>query len=211
MTIALHGFLGLPSDWKMLPEHHAVDLWSAEPTSFQAWAQTFNQNHSGTLVGYSMGGRLALHALIASPAQWKRAVIVSAHPGLDVEKRETRLHNDTDWAEKFVTEPWADLMRLWNGRDIFTHDSFIERKEENFNRPYLAKALKVWSLGQQEKLHDSIAKLPMPITWIVGEKDARFVAEARSLRFTHPESEVLIVPNKGHRIPFDLVAKISFG
>lgn len=209
--IALHGFLGLPSDWKSLQSAHSVDLFSESPIPYWDWAQSFNKKHSGTLVGYSLGGRLALHALIDDPSRWERAIIVSAHPGLHVDKRPVRLVEDALWAEKFVHAPWDDLMNQWNRRDVFAHDNPAVRIESNFNRQNLSRALRVWSLGNQERLHEKISRLPMQITWIVGEKDLRFVSEAKSLSFVHPKSELIILPHKGHRIPLDLVAKISFG
>ncbi len=67
----------------------------------------------------------------------------------------------------------------------------------------------VWSLGNQQKLHAKIANLPMPIKWIVGEKDHRFATESRLLRFKNSSSKVILVSGQGHRINLETVAKIT--
>lgn len=209
MTVAIHGFLGLPSDWDSLPVN-PINLWEHDPLPFKQWAATFNAKYSGTLVGYSLGARLALHALIENPTNWTKAIIISGHPGLCLSLRPSRLVEDGIWAQKFASEPWDSVLQSWNGRDSFKYDKPIQREEKNYSRLKLAKALTTWSLGNQEKLHDEIAELPMPIDWIVGEKDARFLAEAQTLTFKNPNSRLIIIPNAGHRISFESVAKISF-
>lgn len=160
-------------------------------------------------MGYSLGGRLALHALIDSPQQWSEAIIISAHPGLAEGVRAKRREEDAIWAKRFLEEPWSDVLQAWNNREVFAHDKPVVRKEQNFSRSLLAQALTTWSLGNQKDLAEAIGKLPMPITWVVGEYDTKFVSEAMRLSFANPSSRVIIVPGAGHRIDFETVAKIS--
>ena len=113
MIHLLHGAVGHPSDWgdfiPLLEPHAAVapDLYGDEIASFDEIGKAINgAGQTGdVLIGYSMGGRLALHALIDSTAPWSKAVIIGADPGsgLDVE----RVARDT---------AWAALARIdWNG------------------------------------------------------------------------------------------------
>src|SRR5688500_7213032 len=100
--VALHGFLGHPRDWdefrKALKElSPQTDFQTIElpfksggriPKSMGSWAKKFNQaqksNHveRNILLGYSLGGRLALQAAIDKPGLWDEVVLVSSHPGL---------------------------------------------------------------------------------------------------------------------------------
>src|ERR1700722_16825830 len=91
---ALHGFLGLPSDWThlfkqmstpLIDEIHAVDLFVEDPVALNVWGRNLKvPSTSGPriLLGYSLGGRLAMHALLGQTSKWDAAVMISAHPGL---------------------------------------------------------------------------------------------------------------------------------
>lgn len=93
-------------------------------------------------------------------------------------------------------------MQNWNSQPVFSRDPPLERQEKQFDRLKLAAALDIWSLGNQADLAPAIAKLPMPITWVVGEHDAHYRLLAKSLNFTHPKSRIVIIPNGGHRLLF---------
>lgn len=200
--LALHGFLGLPSDWSFLPEAEAFPVFSPDSLrheDFMSWAQWFNGLNSmsaSLLIGYSLGGRLALHALIEEPKNWQGAVIISANPGLNSEDlKQKRIKNDARWTEKFLQDPWNSLINEWNSQSIFKHEtSHPERKENDFNRKDLARAHAQWSLGKQKNLRGDISKLPMPILWIFGEH------EKGEIQLSHPKSKIWIAKEGGHRL-----------
>ncbi len=81
---AIPGFLGVPSDWDIFSWEglKKVDLASPSCISFDTWAKHFNrevkshQNSNNILLGYSLGGRLGLHAVIEQPQLWNAAIIV---------------------------------------------------------------------------------------------------------------------------------------
>lgn len=202
--IALHGFLGLPSDFTNIhPSLTANDLWASPAVPFSEWATAFNERHQAhpILMGYSLGGRLALHALLDNPAQWQAAIFVSTHPGLQTqEERTQRLLNDLRWKEKFLHQDWQALMDEWNGQAVFKNHSHPLREERHYTRSRLADALDTWSLGRQAHHAETLAALSIPILWVVGEEDVKFVQLAKGLRFAHPQSKIVIVPKAGHRI-----------
>ena len=210
--VALPGFLGLPSDWKSLESDYfkPFDLNELECNHLYDWANQFNTLAKDRylhpiLMGYSFGGRLALHALIQNPHLWKAGIIISAHPGLKnpIEKSD-RLKSDQAWANRFLEDDWDTLMQDWNGRQVFAGGSFVfQRKEEDYNRKDLAGHLKNGSLGLQEDLREAISALSIPLLWIVGENDRKFVSLAESLKFKNPLSKLVIIPQAGHRAPWD--------
>ena len=100
----LHGAAGMAADWRGFAKtlaatgigSRAVDLWrflECQPMSLTEFGTALNADASGevfrgssrALLGYSMGGRLALHALLEKDHPWQAAVIISAHPGLESE------------------------------------------------------------------------------------------------------------------------------
>lgn len=217
---AVSGFLGLSSDWDFLLRS---DVLGVDPTDFlpepeqakpfDRWASRFNRRcfseehpeDSSILIGYSLGGRLALHALIDRPDKWDAAVIVSAHPGLKTgEERTLRLSEDKKWAELFKVAEWETLMNRWNSRGVFGKNRFqFERREQEYSRSILARTLDSFSLGRQSDLREAISLLSMPILWITGAEDTRFCELASDLRFAHPSSRKPVISEAGHRAPWD--------
>lgn len=215
---ALHGFLGNPGDWSSIENQlgHSFQTYSLfndfPILPFADWAEKFNQHvhlqnslSNNILMGYSLGGRLGLHALLQNPQQWKAAILVSTNTGFNsVEDRFERIGFDEAWATRFENEPWDDLMNAWNAQSIFKSNACtFQRKESENDRNKLAAALRMWSLGLQQDQTDNIASLDMPILWMVGENDAKYLAIAQKLRFKHPKSKLCIVANAGHRLHFE--------
>jgi 2-succinyl-6-hydroxy-2,4-cyclohexadiene-1-carboxylate synthase len=223
---ALHGFLGKTTDWEKLFCHlpdsvaiHTIDIFRDFPIAeFWQWADYFHEKiekekvqdsspRKRVLVGYSLGGRLVLHALLRKPELWDAAVVISAHPGLkSSEEKEQRRKTDEQWARRFEEESWNTLMHDWNDRDVFKSDRFhFQRSEKDFSRQMLAKALREWSLGNQKYLFPEIRELPMPICWMVGALDKAYASSvsAESIAGCHPQSCVRVIPQAGHRAPWE--------
>lgn len=201
--IALHGFLGRPSDWDFLPYDNVVSVDLFKENSLQCFSdQTIE---GGILLGYSLGARLALRALIDSPQKWSAAVIVSGHPGLETElQRQERVLADEVWARRFETESWEELMDSWSGQPVLATSTVCPvRCESDFSRKQLAEVLRTWSLGRQENLKGQVEALDIPILWIAGENDSKFAAIARSMSLKHPKSTVWIAKETGHRVPWE--------
>lgn len=215
---ALHGFLGLEEDWKWLFRESSLQsqlktislLEIEKPCSLNSWADTFNRDVSldssgkRILMGYSLGGRLAIHALIKQPHLWDAAVIISAHPGLTSDReRKERAIIDENWAGRFENEKWNVLMQSWNKREAFAGDTFaFERLEEHYIRSDLATTIRNWSLSTQENLLPQISSLSLPILWIAGQNDRYDFLENR-LTFNHQLSKLWFVPESGHRAPWE--------
>jgi 2-succinyl-6-hydroxy-2,4-cyclohexadiene-1-carboxylate synthase len=183
----LHGFLGKPSDWDVLPfPHRAVDLFGGE---------RLVPDPTDSIIGYSMGGRLALEILAARRV--RRAVIVSA--GLNQPDPE-RLTRDQAWAVRFETEPWTQLMNAWNAQPVFA-SHVVPRRESDYDRQALARALREWSPAVLPP--PPLETIDTPLLWIAGEQDARYVEVARQAVARLPDAQLWICPGAGHRVPWE--------
>jgi 2-succinyl-6-hydroxy-2,4-cyclohexadiene-1-carboxylate synthase len=209
---AIPGFLGLPTDWSSLSIDHlrALGLFDFPWSNFNEWAQQLNakvKKHSSPalLMGYSLGGRLALHTLIQNPSLWKAAIIISAHTGLNqTALKQERLLQDEKWAQSFETDSWEKVIEKWNRQGVFSQDTFqFNRQEKDYQRTQVANLLKNASLGRQEDLRESIQKLPMPLLWVTGEKDSYYCKMAHGLTFQNPLSTCVYLPQAGHRVPWE--------
>ena len=158
------------------------------------------------LMGYSMGGRLALHALLENGHPWDAAVIVSAHPGLENEtEREARRAADAAWASRALTAPWAEFLAAWDAQPVLggaiprppgAVSSLATRRGE------IARSFVDWSLGAQEPLWDRLHGIAIPVLWVAGENDARFLDLARRAADVMPHATLAVAPAAGHRVPW---------
>jgi 2-succinyl-6-hydroxy-2,4-cyclohexadiene-1-carboxylate synthase len=168
----LPGFLGLPSDFAFLP-----------PVQ------------DDVLLGYSMGGRLALDLL--QRERFAKAVIISA--GLNAPDEERR-KRDEEWARRFETEEWHSLLRAWNAQEVFG-GHVVERREEDFDRAELARQLREFSPAVLPP--PELERIETPILWVAGERDRKYVEIARRAVARLPHAELWICPDAGHRVPWE--------
>lgn len=224
MIWALPGFFGLPSDWDGLRqalgrtvEIHPVDLWAESHRDLADWARHFNAqvarcDSNPTLLGYSLGGRLALQALLRQGAPFKRALLISTHFGLShADERAARIANDERWAERLLSEEWAQLQTDWNNQAVFKTGTPIKdgssmpglRCEADFDRVALSNGMRNWSLGRQDFLLPRLHEISIPVTLMVGSQDERFVAQAEAAAGQFPHGELVIVPGAGHRVSWE--------
>lgn len=209
--LALHGNLGTPDDWKLpgLPDIHTIDLWDHVDLDFHAFAAALAGPLSDglekpILAGYSLGGRLALHALAAFPERWSGAVIISAHPGLCcVEDRIARRSSDAIWAERARTLEWGEFLDQWNGQALFAAVSESLRDRQRFLEPRrraIANAFERWSLGKQDDLRRRLRRFDKPVVWISGADDPRFTRIGAEMTSVFPVFRHVVVPGVGHRV-----------
>lgn len=221
----LHGAVGMASDFrefaKRLVERktgaRAVDLWRflesggislgqfGAALNAEAGGETFRGSGRG-LLGYSMGGRLALHALLEKGHPWSAAVIVSAHPGLeDAVEREARRTSDSAWARKAMLGSWQDFLTAWDTQPVLAgaaiRDAGLAARMAN-HRNEIARSFVDWSLGAQESLWDRLEEIQVPVLWVVGENDGKFLKIAEKAVNHLPQARLAVTPGAGHRVPW---------
>lgn len=189
MIRTLSGFLGLPADWDLLPWPHAPYVREeADPTQ-------------DVLLGYSMGGRLALGELLA--VRFRAAVIVSAGLNLEDEReREARRRADESWARRFESDPWDELMRAWDAQPVFGGHRVV-RREADYDRADLARHLRAFSPGVLQPLAPRLGEIDTPTLWIAGELDSKYADLAGKAAARMPAAEIWICEGAGHRVPWE--------
>lgn len=208
--LILQGLLGEPSEWSRFLERGwlHVNPLDMSADSLDRWASQFNAKEETTpaqtryLMGYSFGGRLSLHCLIANPTLWQAAILISTHPGLSTRReRSLRAERDLHWSNRFLQEPGDQVLSAWNQQTAFNGDqAHPTRSVDPLVASRIAAALQWGSLGKQENLAEQISALPIPVLWITGEQDAHYARLATSVRLSHPLSRKCTVPGAGHRL-----------
>ena len=218
----LHGAVGCAADWDGWRLDgwaiRRVDLWrflSCCPMSLAEFGGALNREAEVSegkhvLLGYSMGGRLGLHALAAN-GPWSAAIMISTHPGLeDSDERAARRAADAEWAALALRGEWAEFLRKWNAQpvlqsaaDAMGSDSLrvADRHRLVARRQEIARSFIDWSLGAQSPLWGQLASWPVPTLWVAGEHDAKFSALAG--RAADAMGAAAIAPHAGHRVPWE--------
>ncbi len=228
--IFLHGFLGSGSDWAPmarqlendyccilvdLPGHGESDIEAnGNPDLFftetvDALAEELGRSATPEpcfLVGYSMGGRIALSLLLRHPELFEKAIIVSASPGLRTEEeRLSRQESDEGVARK-IERNFEGFIEAWYEQPLFaslkSRPIFKEvESERKINDPSnLALALRLLGTGRQPSAWNELQKNRVPIQFFAGEKDLKFVEIGRQMVNLCPDSSLELFVECGHTL-----------
>jgi 2-succinyl-6-hydroxy-2,4-cyclohexadiene-1-carboxylate synthase len=222
----LHGAVGVASDWRGLAKRlaaaaigtRAVDLWrflECAPLTLPEFGKALNADAGGevfrgsgrALLGYSMGGRMALHALLEANQPWQAAVLVSAHPGLEsAAERSARLAADAAWATQAFAGDWQQFLNAWNAQPLLGTTAIREAPAARAlvtRRREVARSFVDWSLGGQAPLWERLAEINIPVLWVAGANDGKFLALAERAAGLSPRARLAVAPACGHRVPWE--------
>ncbi|EGT4275885.1 2-succinyl-6-hydroxy-2,4-cyclohexadiene-1-carboxylate synthase [Cronobacter sakazakii] len=205
-VVWLHGFLGDHREWQTVAavcvehNHLFIDL-PGHGGSAHLCAVDFahvNEQLIATLnsynileywlVGYSLGGRIAMfHAAQGNTPGLRGLVVEGGHPGLlNADERDARCVADKKWAQRFRDEPIESVLDAWYRQPVFATLTDAQRRElitlRACNAPTaLATMLEATSPGRQPPLYEPLARLSVPFHYLCGERDAKFRALAATL------------------------------
>ncbi len=228
VVLFLHGFMGDSGDFDRvierlsphfcclaidLPGHGKTRVEGDEslytmPHTAHAIVNWLDQQHYSHcfLVGYSMGGRLALYLALHFPQRFPKVVLESASPGLTTEAERTeRLHHDRALAEQLEAD-FVSFLSYWYSQPLFhtlrQHPAFEQVKERRSrNRPSeLAQSLRYLSTGLQPSLWELLAQHRQPLLLLVGAHDDKFRAINQAMVAHCPTAQLQTVANCGHTI-----------
>lgn len=217
----LHGFAGTGRAWEPVVDrlgatpYLAPDLRGA---SFDACVADVLDATPGrfSLVGYSMGGRIALHVALAAPQRVERLVLVATTAGIDddAERRERRRADEAlaDWTQEHTIEQFADR---WSAQPLFAgtppEAAAWWRADLLRNDPRtLAAMLRGIGTGAMAPLWPRLPTLTMPAEVVVGERDAKFraIADRLTAALGGP-TRLHVVPGAGHGLPREAPAELA--
>ncbi|URL06246.1 2-succinyl-6-hydroxy-2,4-cyclohexadiene-1-carboxylate synthase [Avibacterium sp. 21-595] len=219
--VFLHGLLGTKADWQKIIEklpHFsclALDLplhgenKHINVTDFDNAAEILTQqiqsavqNQPYFLIGYSLGGRLALYYALQAEVEkgdLQGLILEGANLGLTSEQeRQQRWQNDCDWAERFATQPAHQVLEDWYQQPVFSHltaeqrQVLIKLRQANCGEN-IAQMLKATSLATQPDFRSQVRSNSLPIFYLCGEKDVKFRQMA-----VENQLNLHFIPNAGH-------------
>jgi 2-succinyl-6-hydroxy-2,4-cyclohexadiene-1-carboxylate synthase len=172
-------------------EHVIEDISALAPDSF-------------TLVGYSMGGRIALHAALELAPRVERLVLIGASPGIsDPAARAARRAADERLAEQIERWEIEQFARWWACNPVLADQppevAAVAHADRLRSAPAgLARALRGLGTGALPPLWGKLGELTAPTTLLVGERDQKFREIAATMAAEIAQAQVAIVPRSGH-------------
>lgn len=228
-VLFLHGFMGSSADWRGvmealedrfycvaldLPGHGSSVGLSSEAYTIEGTSRRVldSLGESGVerpvLVGYSMGGRLALYLALRHPARCAGLFLESASPGLEsAEERRSRREADESRAKRLESEDFGRFLEDWYRQPLFASlardEALLRRTIEARRRndpAELAQSLRGMGTGSQPSLWDELPRLRVPALAVAGALDEKYMEISRRMARLALSMESAVVPGAGHNV-----------
>lgn len=165
------------------------------------------RQNEAVLLGYSMGGRIALYT--AFSGFFRALMLESASPGLnDPAEREQRRLSDEQLAERIEREGVEAFINYWEKIPLFASQHTLPLKTRAILRTQrlanlrfgLSNSLRGVGTGAQPALHSQLHSLDLPVLLLAGELDSKFCQIAQQMAQDLPQAYLRIVAGAGHTI-----------
>jgi len=230
-VVLLHGFTGDHSTWNPIKQYLidsfqviCIDVIGHGKTSSPPDVSKYRMEQvvsqiseildhlllkKAHILGYSMGGRLALSYAIANPERVKSLVLESTSPGLRTEEeRRLRVQADEQLSDKILRDGIEKFVDYWENIPLFKTQKNINilareqiRQQRLANNPIgLANSLKGMGTGAQPSYWDELAALDMPVLLLCGELDSKFCRISKEMQLLIKNADLVEVNEVGHAI-----------
>ncbi|MCS1380564.1 2-succinyl-6-hydroxy-2,4-cyclohexadiene-1-carboxylate synthase [Lysinibacillus sphaericus] len=237
--VALHGFTGSTATWRNLAKDlpHvrvvAIDLIGHGQTAVPEQVSRFTmaeqlrdleeifcqlQLETFALLGYSMGGRIALSYTIAYPQRVSKLLLESASPGLRTAKeRMERCERDNALAEKITTNGLQSFVNSWENIALFESQKRLAKNVKQAVRAErlaqsekgLAGSLRGIGTGMQPSNWYNLTQLELPVLLITGSLDVKFCNIALEMKALLKNGKHMSVNDAGHAIHVENPAEFA--
>lgn len=161
------------------------------------------------LIGYSMGGRIALSFSMYYPENVLSLTLESASPGLRLRtERIERMKKDEKLAERIESDGIKAFVNAWEQISLFTTQKKLSidtqtaiRKERlSQSEKGLAQSLRSIGTGKQPSWWGNLADFTGPVLLIVGEADKKFVNINKQMQKRFPSADLAVAKEAGHAV-----------
>lgn len=161
------------------------------------------------VLGYSMGGRLALFLATVAPERISALVLESSSPGIrDAADRRERAARDAALADELERDGIAAFVDRWERLPLFVTQARLPEPERAALRAQrlaqaprgLANSLRGMGQGTQPSLFERLRSLRMPVLILVGALDPPYCALGREMVRLIPQGRLTIIPDAGHAV-----------
>lgn len=170
------------------------------------------------ILGYSMGGRLALCFAVKYPEMVRKLVLESTSPGLKTEvERNERTQKDQYLAEFLSQKGIHEFVDFWEKLPLFqSHQNLPSIEKESMKKQRLsnsatglANSLIGMGTGVQPSMWDELERLTCEVLLVNGDGDEKFCRIAEDMQKKLKYSKWLKVENCGHNIHVEQTEKFG--
>jgi 2-succinyl-6-hydroxy-2,4-cyclohexadiene-1-carboxylate synthase len=229
--VALHGFLGSGRDWAELAPRLAagrtllaVDLPGHGATRVHAVDRRLDMSAAASavlavldamgaadcdLLGYSMGGRVALYLAALAPVRVRRLVLESASPGMsDPVLGMLRALRDERAADRLERDGLEAFVDRWERLPLFASqlrlpdDTRLAQRRSRLagDARSLAAVLRGMGGARQPWLGNRLTTLEAPTLFVAGALDRKYVRIGRMVAGRVPDARLVVVEGAGHNV-----------
>lgn len=161
------------------------------------------------LLGYSMGGRLALTISILYPQRVRKLILESASPGLESEVERTQRRMKDGKLANFIKEHGiTSFVDYWEAIPLFSSMNSLPiplkksiREQRLANTPNaLVNSLVGMGTGSQPSWWGKLNRIPCEVLLITGEKDEKFCGIAKRMQAEMKNAHLIEINDCGHAI-----------
>ena len=202
------GFMQRGDAWRpvaeLLPERYPSTLLDHREHSFEGRLREIEESGADVLVGYSLGGRIALRAALRSPESYRALVLVGTTAGIEEGPlRVARTEADEKLASWIEAMPMEDIVGLWERQPLFADqsDALVEAQRPgrlSQDPRSLALLLRTAGQGTLEPVWHELRSLELPLLAIAGARDDGYSRAAKRIASTAPNGRAAIVEDAGH-------------
>ena len=219
MLTALHGFTETAAVWRqvfgptarceLLPGHGHAPCPPGSDFAAVAGAIAARMPAGGDLLGYSMGGRVALRLALDHPTRVRRLILISTSPGIiDPKERALRRARDERLAQILEEDGIGPFVAWWEANPALRPAKPLARRIQedlrclrlNQDPHCLAANLRQLGTGMMEPQWDRLAQLTMPVLLIAGTADPAYCDKSAAMAARIPNAKVVIIPDSGHAV-----------
>jgi len=207
-VLFIPGFMQRGDAWRpvaeLLPERYPSRLLDHAEHSFEGRMAEIAGAGADFLVGYSLGGRLALRAALRSPEAYRGVVLVGATAGIEEgPMRVQRAEADEKLASWMEAMPIEDIVALWERQPLFADQAEALVEEQRPGRlsqdqRSLALLLRTAGQGVLDPVWDELHSFDLPLLAIAGARDDGYSAAAKRIASVAPNACAAIVAEAGH-------------
>jgi 2-succinyl-6-hydroxy-2,4-cyclohexadiene-1-carboxylate synthase len=220
-VVLLHGFTQTAASWRPVVEglsggHEvvAVDLpghggsGAVRAGLWETAALVADDAEAGTYVGYSLGGRVALHVALDRPDAVERLVLVSATAGIDDDgERDERRCADDELAARLEQIGVDAFLEEWLAQPLFAdlpaEAAGLEERRANTSEGLAASLRSAGTGSMDPPLWGRLGAIDVPVLVVAGELDTKFRRlGAQLVRAIGDNAELIVVGDAGHAVPF---------
>ena len=182
-TVFIHGLFGHVSDFNSIsePDDILINLedHDHEFLSFQSVAESIKNQidlltkNPCNLVGYSMGGRLAMQLKVLYPEKFDRCAFIGSRLNMDFDFFHKRILWQAEMELSLAFLPLKEFFKIWYSQELFNSFKWTDFQDRRLklNKHFHQKCLNQLNLFFQQDFRNLLLPYQSKLLFIHGEQD----------------------------------------